>query len=126
MSYIGVIIEESLADKEIINDLKIINTRVEKVTAKHQTPHLNQWTLHYIKIPEDQAEEIARRLSKVLDINNGHWYADFKSANHHYIIFKEKVFFVDRFSQTEYDQVKKYGISLGIPDYQVDFKAKKK
>jgi hypothetical protein len=38
-----------------------------------------------------------------------------------FIIFKNKVFKIDRTSKEEYDKAKEYGISLGIPSYQVDF-----
>ncbi|MFA6446381.1 MAG: hypothetical protein WCW14_04010, partial [Candidatus Paceibacterota bacterium] len=49
------------------------------------------------------------------------WYADFKNKKTHYIIFRDKVFKIDRTSKEQYDEVKRYGISLGIPPYQVDF-----
>jgi len=55
-------------------------------------------------------------------LDSGHdWYADFKNDTHHYIIFRNKIFFVDKQSKEQYDEAKKYGISLGIPEYQVDF-----
>ncbi len=34
MKYKGVIIEESLEDKNILKDIRILSTRVEKVTEK--------------------------------------------------------------------------------------------
>ena len=46
---------------------------------------------------------------------------DFKNDKFHFIIFKNKVFCVDIYNKEQYDEAKKYGISLGIPDYQVDF-----
>ena len=39
----------------------------------------------------------------------------------YYIIFRDKVFYIDRKSKEQYDEAKRYGISLGIPEYQVDF-----
>jgi len=39
----------------------------------------------------------------------------------HYIIFRNKIFFIHRDNKKEYDEATKFGISLGIPDYQVDF-----
>ncbi|MBI4117699.1 MAG: hypothetical protein HY453_01300, partial [Parcubacteria group bacterium] len=118
--YKGVIIEESLENKDILKDVKILETKIEKVTEKHQTPWLKQWTLHTAEISENQARHIAERLSKVLDSQHD-WYADFKNDTHHYIIFREKIFFVDKRIKEQYDEAKKYGISLGIPEYQVDF-----
>jgi len=46
--YKGVIIEESLGNKDGIQKVKIISTKVEKVTGEHQTPWLSQWTLDTI------------------------------------------------------------------------------
>ena len=121
MSYIGVIIEESLANKEVLNDLKILKTKVEKVTPKHNTPHINQWTMDTVEIEEDKAQVIAEKISQSLDASHGNWYADFKDDNFHYIIFKDKIFKVNRGNKAEYDKVTKYGVSFGIPDYQLDF-----
>ncbi len=119
-NFIGVIIEESLEKKEVLKKVKIIRTKIEKVTARHKTPWVEHWTLHTVEILENQAAPIAEELSKSLDPRHS-WYADFKNNSHHYIIFRQKVFFIDRQSKKQYDEVKQYGIFLGIPAYQVDF-----
>ncbi|MFA6460722.1 MAG: hypothetical protein WCV90_00515 [Candidatus Woesearchaeota archaeon] len=116
----GVIIEESLENKDILKKVKILQTKVEPVTEEHKTPWITQWTLHTVEILEDQAEMVAKELSKSLDSKHN-WYADFKNDKVHYIIFRNKVFKVDRSKKEQYDAVTKYGISLGIPEYQVDF-----
>lgn len=100
MNYKGVIIEESLQDKTVLKKLKIISTNVEVVTEKHQTPYLNQWTLHTVEIHSD-------------------WYVDYKNDQYHYIIYPYKVFKVDLKNPVLYRAAKQYGISLGIPEYQV-------
>lgn len=122
MDYKGVIIEESLKDKSVLKDnsIKILKTDVEAVTEEHKTPWLSQWTLHSVKIPEKQASKIAEKISKALESEHD-WYADIKNNKFHYIIFRNKIFFIDRTSKEQYDKAKKYGISLGIPEYQVDF-----
>lgn len=120
MTYKGVIIEESLQNKDILKDVKILETKVEDVTEEHKTPWIKQWTLHTVGIPENQAKDVAEKISEALDSEHA-WYADFKNDTHHYIIFRNKTFFVDKQSKEQYDEAKKYGISLGIPEYQVDF-----
>ena len=120
MSYQGVIIEESLKNKDILKDVEILETKVEKVNKRHRTPWLKRWTLHTVEVPENQAESIAEKISRMLDSEHD-WYADFKNDTHHYIIFHNKIFYIDRRSKEQYDEAKKYGISLGIPEYQVDF-----
>lgn len=121
MKYQGVIIEESLQHKAVLQKLKILKTDVEKVTEGHQTPWLEQWTLHTIEIPEDKAEEIAEEIGKSLEIKHTAWYVDFKNDKTHYIIFPDKIFKIDRTRAEEYQKASDYGISLGIPDYQVNF-----
>lgn len=119
-NFVGVIIEESLEDKNVLKKVNIIKTKIEKVTEKYKTPWLKQWTLHTIEILESKAELIAEQISKSLDSNHN-WYADFKNDNFHFIIFKGKVFKIDRTSKEQYDEATNYGISIGIPEYQVDF-----
>ncbi|KKQ66957.1 MAG: hypothetical protein US86_C0002G0074 [Candidatus Daviesbacteria bacterium GW2011_GWA2_38_24] len=120
MNYKGVIIEESLGNKDVLKLIKVLSTKVEKVTKSHQTLWLSQWTLHTVEIPEEKAELVANQLSKDLETEH-EWYADFKNSASHYIIFRNKVFKVNRNKSEEYEVVKKYGISLGIPDHQLDF-----
>ncbi|MEK7608336.1 MAG: hypothetical protein AAB495_02055 [Patescibacteria group bacterium] len=120
MNYQGVIIEESLGNKDILKDAKISETKIEEVVEKHKTPWVKQWTLHTVEIPENQAKDVAEKVSKALDPKHD-WYADFKNDTHHYIIFRDKVFYIDRKSKEQYDEAKRYGISLGIPEYQVNF-----
>ena len=120
MNYRGVIIEESLEKKDILKRVKILSTKVEPVVEKHKTPWLKQWTLHTVEIPENEAEALAEEISKALESEHN-WYADFKNETTHFIIFKNKVFKVDRTSKEQYDKAKDYGISLGIPPHQVDF-----
>lgn len=119
-NFIGVIIEESLENKDVLQKVKIIKTKVEEVTEEHKTPWVKQWTLHTVEILENQADAIAEDLSKSLDSEHA-WYADFKNDKFHYILFRNKVFKVDRSKREQYDDVTKYGLTLGIPDYQVDF-----
>lgn len=121
MNFKGIIIEESLTDKSILNDIKIISTEVEPVTESHKTPWVKRWTMDTVEIPYNKAEEIAHRISKVLDEPHN-WYADYKTNKEHYIIYSNKVFHItDRSDIKQYNEASKYGISIGIPDYQVDF-----
>jgi hypothetical protein len=119
MNYKGIIIEESLENKDVLKDVKIIETKIEQVTEEHKTPWIKTWTLHEVEIEEDKAKNVAEKLSKSLDSKHN-WYADFKNATKHFIIFRNKVFYINR-KKEEYEKVKKYGVSLSIPDYQLDF-----
>jgi len=121
-SYKGVIIEESLEDKSILSELRILETEVEKVTDRNKTPWLKLWTKHTVEVPEAKAQAVAERLAKTIDRKHGGaWYADFKNRQFHYIIFRDRIFKVDRQSKQQYDEVNRFGETLGIPSYQLDF-----
>jgi len=116
----GVIIEESLENKDVLKKVKILSTKVEQVVNEHETPWLSQWTLHTVEISDKEAKEIAEEVSSSFDRKHGgSWYADFKNETHHYIIFCDKIFFIDQKSKEQYAEAKRYGISLGIPARQL-------
>ena len=122
-NYTGVIIEESLENTDVLQRLKVTASQIEPATERHKTPWLAQWTLRWVEIPENEAEDIAAALSRSLDSRHvGSWYADFRNATHHYIIFRDKVFFIDRRNGEQYQLAIRYGISLGIPEHQLDFR----
>lgn len=122
MQYEGVIIEESLKDKTVLGSVEIKDTKIEPITSEHKTPWLKQWTLHNVLIDEAASDDVAEEISKSFDYSHGSaWYADFKNDKTHYIIFKDKVFKINRSKLEEYQKATDYGISLEIPEYQVDF-----
>ncbi|GIW63074.1 MAG: hypothetical protein KatS3mg090_0900 [Patescibacteria group bacterium] len=118
--YKGVIIEESLENKNVLKKVKIISTKVEKVTNEHQTPWLSQWTLHTVEIEPEKADEVALLISKSLEREH-EWYADFNDGENFYVIFRDKVFTYKKGDKENRQKAVNYGLSLGIPDYQLDF-----
>ena len=120
--YVGVIIEESLENKDVLKRVKIVSTKVEEVKEQHQTPWLSQWTLHTVEVTKGEAQAVALEISKSLDrAHGGSWYADFKNGDFHFIIFPDRVFQIERSSKAQYDEARSYGLELGIPEHQVDF-----
>ena len=121
MNYKGVIIAESLEDSSLLKEVRILDTKVEPITPEHKTPWLKQWTLNTVEIPEDIAQIIAEKISQSFDRKHPDWYADYKNDKYHFIIFSGKIFKVDLANPVLYKDAKAYGISIGIPEYQVDF-----
>lgn len=121
MSYKGVIIEESLSDKNLLKEVEILDTEIEQVTTRMNTPELKQWTLHTVEISDSNVEKFAEKLSKVLLKEPSSWYADYKNDSYHFIVFPSKIFKVDLKNPELYSEARKYGISIGIPAHQVDF-----
>lgn len=120
MNYQGVIIEESLENTDILKSVKILSTKISPVKEKHKTPWVTKWTMHTIEIQEEDGNKVAERISQNLDQQHV-WYADFKNENYHFIIYRGKIFKVDLQDPILYKDAKEYGISLGIPEYQVGF-----
>lgn len=116
----GVIIEESLAQKNILQKFSILKTQVEAVTEGHQTPWIHQWTLHTVIIPAPQVLEIASELSKNLDPEHS-WYTNFDNGEDYFVIFRNAIFTWRKDDQDAIERVKRYGRQLGIPEYQLDF-----
>lgn len=121
MDYKGTIIEESLKDTELLGEVAIEKTEVEQVTKSFKTPWLKQWTIHTVVIPEEKIAEFSEKIATQLETEHTSWYADFKNDQYHYIVFPHKVFKIDRKNGEEYEAVTRYGLSLGIPEHQLDF-----
>jgi hypothetical protein len=68
----GDIIEESLADRSVLSEVTILETRVEPATEYHRTPWLERWTIHRVAVPEERAAEVAERFSEALDVEHAY------------------------------------------------------
>ena len=122
VNYRGILIEESLEDRGVLNRLKIIETKISQVTPRHKTPWLKQWTLDTVEIDEALIESVSKTISLAIDREHrGSWFADFLNDKNHYVIFYNKVFLIDRRNKSNYDEAVKYGLSIGIPAHQLDF-----
>jgi len=90
MDFKGVIIEESLRDKSVLKEIKIVKTIVEKTTEKHRTPWLSKWTIHSVEISEEKIDEICAKLQKSFDLEH-EWYIDLKNNKYEITIFHELI-----------------------------------
>jgi len=116
----GAIIEESLENMDVLKKVKILETEIVPYSEKLKTPWVKQWTIHTVEVPEKLADDITKEISESLDKEHV-WYADFKNDKIHYLIFRNRVFKIDVTNKEQYAEAVAYGISLGIPDYQLDF-----
>ena len=120
MNYKGIIIEESLIDTIILNELKILHTEISKVTEKEGTPWLDKWTMYTVSIKENKIDYYAEKLSKLIDTKHcSDWYCDFQNDKFHYVVFSNKIFKLDKTNEQDYKKMRKYAISLGLPEYQL-------
>ena len=124
MDYLGTIIAESLGDTTVLRRLTIVSTRIEAVTDWHATPWLRQWTFHTVTVPEEDADEVAALIGRAIDREHAmSWYADYKNDSHHYVIFSDCAFYIDRRNPDEYEEARVYGIGRGLPAHRADFVA---
>ena len=86
----GVIIEESLIDKKVLDEINIVKTKSEKVTPSHRTPWLKKWTSLTVEIDEEKMDDICEKLRNSLDKEH-QWYIDLKSNRYEITIFNESV-----------------------------------
>lgn len=118
----GVIIEESLTQKDVLQKLSILQTQVEAATERYQTPWVRQWTLHTVAVPAAQALEVAYELSRSFDPEHQHaWYADFNNGEDYFVVFRNVIFTWHKGDQDAIERVRSYGHQLGIPAHQLDF-----
>ena len=121
MTFKATIIEESLEDKAILKTGKIISTKV--YPAEPNTNWIKNWTIHQMEIPENQAKAFAQQLSESIDNKHASaWYADFGNEKEHYVIFRGKIFHYPRGQKEGREQAIQYGILVGIPVQQLDWK----
>lgn len=102
----GVIVENSLRDKSVLEKLTITQTRQE-----------GDWVLHDVETTEAQALLVQDV------INDGPWYVHFwkEGGEDIIVVFKDKVFRITRGDQETWKEAVAHGRSLGIPDAQLDF-----
>jgi hypothetical protein len=124
VDYEGIVIEESLASPDGLLRMQFLATDVQPVEEWHQTPWLKLWTLHTVRVTEAEAADVAEAVRAALDSeHSASWYADFKNDKAHYVIFRDRVFVIDRRDAAAYLEAQQYGIDRGLPPHQADFVA---
>lgn len=109
--YKGTIVEESLTDNRIINDLKIIAVKI----SSDENPE-DRWHLYTVLVTNEDIEKLSKSIKPK-------WYMHFWNNRDKNIIaiFKDKKFEFDYDDKSSWIPAVEYGISLGIPEEQLDF-----
>lgn len=108
-NYKGIIVEESLSDNRILNDLEIIKVEI----SKEENPQ-DRWHLYTVKVSKEDIDKLAKNIKLK-------WYMHFWKGRKVIAIFKNKKFEFDYDNKSEWIPVIDYGLSLGIPKEQLDF-----
>jgi len=116
MNYRGIIIKESLTKPEVLGLVEILSQHaVDEGSA-------DVWNMCKVQVAEEEIEDFTEKISKVLDPKIS-WYCHFYNEDPNdpmiYVVFFEKVFFVEKDDPHE---AVEYGLSLGIAYEQLDFR----
>ena len=106
--YEEIIIKETLTDELLLDYLTI-----DKVEICKTNNLIKYWTLIHF---HSETEDLPQRLAAVILDD---WFADMKSGNNKYVIFKDKVLKYEAGNVTERDEVFNYMRSRGIPESQI-------
>jgi len=108
--YEGVIIKETLTDELLLDNLTI-----DKVEICKTNNAIKYWTLIYF---HSETDDLPQRLADTI-IDN--WFADMKSGNTKFIIFKNKVLQYEIGNINAKEEVLNYMRSIGIPENQFNW-----
>ncbi len=104
--YKGVIIEESLSQKDALKNIHIISSEV--------TEHPS-WHIHTVEVFEDDIQKLSKNLK------TGTWYMHFWKNDVVIAVFKDKIFKFLYSDKTTWNEAIEYGLLHGIPAEQLDF-----
>ena len=114
-SFHGIIILEGFRDKDILESFKLIGKKES-----------NEWTLLKVSIEPSLFQHflIVVQSNLLVDENGIPFYAHFYRNNSLIIVFPKKIFQVTC-DKESWKEVIAYGISLGISEFELDFKPNK-
>lgn len=100
----GTIVENSLADKSVLTDLKIVKTWNDE-----------DWILHDVIIEESQIKKVQKAL------DSGPWYVHFWKDDDISVVYRDKIFNIKESDTATWKEAVEHGKALGISDEQLDF-----
>lgn len=107
--YHGILVEEGLKDKSILNKMSILGKRVADV----------DFTLLRVGVEEENIKEIIGLVQKNL-VTEPVYYAHFYRDGRLIVIFPERIFKITP-DRSTWKEAVEYGKSVGIPEEQLDF-----
>lgn len=104
--YKGTIVENSLADKSILQELQIVGTR-----------RAGDWVLHDVLVDASKVADISGYL------DSGPWYVHLWQPGKDgvKVIFRNAIFEISRSDRSTWTDAIAHGRSIGIPERQLDF-----
>lgn len=110
MKYKGTIVQESLTDDRILNELDIVGLKI----TDEDNPS-NRWHLFTVLATEGEIKKLSNYLKPEK------WYAHFWNGDNVIAIFPKRVFNFKHSDKSTWKEAVEYGKSIGIPEEQLDF-----
>lgn len=107
--YKGTIVAESLKDREILNNIKVLNI---KETDDENVA--DRWHIYSVLVTDAEIDILEQQIKEL-------WYAHFWNDTKLIIIFTNKKFVCDVNDKTTWQPAIVFGISIGVPKEQLDF-----
>ena len=107
--YKGCIVEESLEDNRVLNNLKTVKVRI----TDDENP-IERWHIYDSLVSEEQIEKLHKFLKQG-------WYMHFWNENEMIVLFRDKRFVIDPNRKETWKEAVEYGLSINIPEEQLDF-----
>lgn len=108
--YKGIIIEESLEDRSVLDGLNVLSVKEEV----DMDSSYDKWHLYTIQVSRDEIEQLQRYLKQG-------WYMHFWKGRDVIVVYRDKMFELNFDDKATWKDAVEYGKSLGIPDEQLDF-----
>jgi hypothetical protein len=117
----GRIILESLrvGAELVVPELRVVRVGRHDVAGSAPVAQPAVWTILDVEAPDERAGELAESLAAALDGRG--WYADFRVAGDHVIVFPGRVF---RYAVGDPDgraAAARHGRAVGVPEHQLDW-----
>ena len=118
--FTGLIIKESLRDSKILDDKDIIISKVENWDIGERAADFQpkNWTAVFIEGNKDNIEQVAERISETILPK---WYSNLSDDTTEFVIFNKMIFRHCKTRNEDAYEAIKYGISVGIPEHQLDW-----
>jgi len=115
MVWKGVILEESLDDKSILDMVRIVKTEKSTLEEEEEKGFL---TFHNIELDDEKKDEFVRKaLSSIKD----KFYLHICKGDRMIVIYKNKMFEFTSDETDKLNQARDYGLSIGIVREQMPF-----
>lgn len=110
--YKGIIIEESLSNSSVLEEIKVISERTE---PDQDNPN-ETWHIYTVEVTRDMIEKLQTYLKR----EDG-WYMHFWKERNIIVVFRDKMFEINYDDKETWKEAVDYGLSMGVPREQLDF-----